>query len=301
MRREPLPGCITLASGCPDLARPPTRCQPRSPCRRSPHCPPRWSRRHRSATATLSRAPGRMRPGWRTATRRASETVWRCPGSAIGARPEHGYVNIPSLFWIVPGTYAGQHLVADDTLAVPWTLSWDEDLTTTTTAPCPDDPDQMCTSSETHTRHREQSYTDATRSRSRPSPRATCGTSATAGDRAGVRPGCGTGDPLHRVGTTAVPHPQGPLRSGLGRGLPLADGAARTNRKARVRRPAATLSGPVCQWPVRTLQRHVQLWRAKTILAFDDQWTEMEGIVQQSLPRPLRVAVEPGLAVECSV
>jgi hypothetical protein len=101
-----------------------------------------------------------MRPGWRTATRRASETVWRCPGSAIGARPEHGYVNIPSLFWIVPGTYAGQHLVADDTLAVPWTLSWDEDLTTTTTAPCPDDPDQMCTSSETHTRHGEQSYTD---------------------------------------------------------------------------------------------------------------------------------------------
>jgi hypothetical protein len=51
---------------------------------------------------------------------------------------------------------------------------------------------------------------------------------------------------------------------------------------------------------LRTLQRHIQLWRAKTILAFDDQWTEIEGIVQQSLPRPLRVAVEPDLTTECS-
>jgi hypothetical protein len=51
---------------------------------------------------------------------------------------------------------------------------------------------------------------------------------------------------------------------------------------------------------LRTLQRHIQLWRAKTILAFDDQWTEIEGIVQQSLPRPLRVAVEQHEAAECS-
>jgi hypothetical protein len=51
---------------------------------------------------------------------------------------------------------------------------------------------------------------------------------------------------------------------------------------------------------LRTLQRHIQLWRAKTILAFDDQWTELEGIVQQSLPRPLRVAVEPDLTAEYS-
>ncbi len=52
---------------------------------------------------------------------------------------------------------------------------------------------------------------------------------------------------------------------------------------------------------LRTLQRHIQLWRAKTVLAFDDSWTEAEGVVQPTLPRPLRVAVdELGAAAACS-
>ncbi len=59
--------------------------------------------------------------------------------------------------------------------------------------------------------------------------------------------------------------------------------------------------GQFADGQLRTLQRHIQLWRAKTVLAFDDSWTEAEGIVQPTLPRPLRVAVdELGDAAACS-
>lgn len=59
--------------------------------------------------------------------------------------------------------------------------------------------------------------------------------------------------------------------------------------------------GQFADGQLRTLQRHIQLWRAKTVLTFDDGWTEAEGVVQQTLPRPLRVAVdELGAAEECS-
>ena len=39
---------------------------------------------------------------------------------------------------------------------------------------------------------------------------------------------------------------------------------------------------------VRTLQRRVQEWRMRTILAFDDQWLGKEVLVRRSLPLPLR-------------
>ncbi len=59
--------------------------------------------------------------------------------------------------------------------------------------------------------------------------------------------------------------------------------------------------GQFANGQLRTLQHHIQLWRAKTVLAFDDDWTEAEGIVQPTLPRPLRVAVDEfGEAAECS-
>ena len=59
--------------------------------------------------------------------------------------------------------------------------------------------------------------------------------------------------------------------------------------------------GQFAQGQLRTLHRHIAVWRANTVLAFDDDWTEAEGIVQPTLPRPLRVAVdEPGDAAECS-
>lgn len=58
--------------------------------------------------------------------------------------------------------------------------------------------------------------------------------------------------------------------------------------------------GQFADGQLRTLQHHIQLWRARTVLAFDDGWTEAEGIVQPTLPGPLRVAVdELGDAAAC--
>jgi hypothetical protein len=52
---------------------------------------------------------------------------------------------------------------------------------------------------------------------------------------------------------------------------------------------------------MRTLQRHIAAWRAKTILTFDDGWTDDEERVgAQALPRPLRLATEPTEAAEYS-
>jgi len=42
---------------------------------------------------------------------------------------------------------------------------------------------------------------------------------------------------------------------------------------------------------VRTLQRRVQEWRIRTVLAFDDQWLGEEVLVRRSLPLPLRAIV----------
>jgi hypothetical protein len=51
---------------------------------------------------------------------------------------------------------------------------------------------------------------------------------------------------------------------------------------------------------LRTLQRHIAVWRAKTVLTFDDGWTDdVERVPLQSLPRPLRVAVGQDNAAEC--
>ncbi len=43
---------------------------------------------------------------------------------------------------------------------------------------------------------------------------------------------------------------------------------------------------------VRTLQRRVQEWRMRTILAFDDEWLGEEMLVKRSFPLPLRAIVE---------
>ncbi|GAC1613425.1 MAG: hypothetical protein NVS4B3_28130 [Gemmatimonadaceae bacterium] len=43
---------------------------------------------------------------------------------------------------------------------------------------------------------------------------------------------------------------------------------------------------------VRTLQRRVQEWRKRTLLAFDDQWLREEVLAKRSFPLPLRVIVE---------
>ncbi len=43
---------------------------------------------------------------------------------------------------------------------------------------------------------------------------------------------------------------------------------------------------------VRTLQRRVQEWRKRTLLAFDDAWLREEVLVKQSFPLPLRAIVE---------
>ena len=44
---------------------------------------------------------------------------------------------------------------------------------------------------------------------------------------------------------------------------------------------------------LRTLQRHIAMWRAKTVLVFDDGvMDDVEQVALASLPRPLRVAVD---------
>ena len=42
---------------------------------------------------------------------------------------------------------------------------------------------------------------------------------------------------------------------------------------------------------LRTLQRRVQEWRAKTILTFNDQWPEESQLIIDGLPRPLAAKV----------
>ncbi len=45
---------------------------------------------------------------------------------------------------------------------------------------------------------------------------------------------------------------------------------------------------------IRTLQRHIQVWRARTVLTFaDDGWFDDVGETGQTLPPPLRVSVDP--------
>ena len=51
--------------------------------------------------------------------------------------------------------------------------------------------------------------------------------------------------------------------------------------------------GQFADGQIRTLQQHIQLWRARTVLSFDDGWLdEADSIAAQGLPRPLRVAVD---------
>ena len=51
--------------------------------------------------------------------------------------------------------------------------------------------------------------------------------------------------------------------------------------------------GQFANGQIRTLQRRIAIWRAKTVLTFDDGWTDtLEHVGLQSLPRPLRVDVD---------
>src|SRR6266536_709999 len=51
--------------------------------------------------------------------------------------------------------------------------------------------------------------------------------------------------------------------------------------------------GQFANGQIRTLQRRIAVWRARTVLTFDDGWTEaVEPIGVQSLPRPLLVDVD---------
>ena len=51
---------------------------------------------------------------------------------------------------------------------------------------------------------------------------------------------------------------------------------------------------------LRTLQRHIAVWRAKTVLTFDDDGVVdgLENVALASLPHPLRLSVES--LAECS-
>ena len=51
--------------------------------------------------------------------------------------------------------------------------------------------------------------------------------------------------------------------------------------------------GQYADTQIRTLQRHIQVWRARTVLTFaDDRWFDDVGETGQTLPPPLRVGVD---------
>jgi hypothetical protein len=59
--------------------------------------------------------------------------------------------------------------------------------------------------------------------------------------------------------------------------------------------------GQFVRGQLRTLHRHIAVWRAKTLLAFDDGVTDdLEHLALASLLRPLCVAVEADASAECS-
>ena len=52
---------------------------------------------------------------------------------------------------------------------------------------------------------------------------------------------------------------------------------------------------------LRTLHRHISVWRARTVLAFDDGVNDdLEQVALASLPRPLCVDVDAAAVAECS-
>jgi hypothetical protein len=59
--------------------------------------------------------------------------------------------------------------------------------------------------------------------------------------------------------------------------------------------------GQFAKGQLRTLHRHIGVWRAKTVLAFDDGVTDdLEQVAIASLPRPLHVAIEAASVAESS-
>ena len=59
--------------------------------------------------------------------------------------------------------------------------------------------------------------------------------------------------------------------------------------------------GQFASGQLRTLQRHIAAWRAKTVLSFDNGWPDgAEPATLESLPRPLRVAVDQAMTAEYS-
>jgi hypothetical protein len=59
--------------------------------------------------------------------------------------------------------------------------------------------------------------------------------------------------------------------------------------------------GQFADGQLRTLHRHIQLWRARTVLTFaDDGWLDDVVEAGQSLPPPLRVSVDLGEVAEQS-
>jgi hypothetical protein len=59
--------------------------------------------------------------------------------------------------------------------------------------------------------------------------------------------------------------------------------------------------GQFTKGQLRTLHRHISVWRARTVLAFDDRVNDdLEQVALASLPRPLRVDVDATAVAECS-
>jgi hypothetical protein len=59
--------------------------------------------------------------------------------------------------------------------------------------------------------------------------------------------------------------------------------------------------GQFADGQLRTLQRHIAVWRTKTVLAFDDGVIDdVEPVALASLPHPLRLAVDGVASAECS-
>lgn len=103
------------------------------------------------------------RRDWRSIARQSADGIWRSPplpSIGIGINPNPGLVALQSWFWIQG--YQNAPLVPSLHLDLPWTLSWDQDVTHSETTACPtdDDPEKTCTSSVTVTEHSNEPHLD---------------------------------------------------------------------------------------------------------------------------------------------
>jgi hypothetical protein len=101
------------------------------------------------------------RRDWRVIAEESAQGIWHSPpvpDVGIGINPNPDIVAIPTWFWL--SGYGNEILTPSLHLDLPWTLSYDVDVTSSVSGPCENDPALMCSHSETHTEHHTDAHMD---------------------------------------------------------------------------------------------------------------------------------------------